>query len=101
MSGHTKGPWIIFSDGGRPAAILPAGRDGEICQFANASKANARLIAAAPELLEAAQLDEQALEHFRKCERCEPGHCCPDFFELEDAAKVLRRAAIAKAKGRA
>ena len=51
---HTPGPWIMFRDRGVPAAILPAGRDGEICQFASAytSEANARLIAAAPELYE-------------------------------------------------
>jgi hypothetical protein len=51
---HTPGPWIEFADRGETVAILPAGRDGTICDFSSTvSRADARLIAAAPELLEA------------------------------------------------
>jgi hypothetical protein len=64
-SKYTPGPWIEFADRGETVAILPAGRDGTICEFSNEkpydarfhpeARANARLIAAAPDLLEAAQ----------------------------------------------
>jgi hypothetical protein len=67
------------------------------------TRANARLVAAAPDLLEAAQLLEAA-EHARQfCEECdgegEPeacGECFPSF----DDARVKRRLAIVKAIGR-
>jgi len=64
MSAHTPGPWVISRDKGEPVAVLPAGRDGEICQFATAyaSEANARLIAAAPDLLEAVKALVNAYE---------------------------------------
>jgi hypothetical protein len=56
---HTPGPWIIWLDKEtqKPLAILPAGRSGEICQFATAwaSLSNARAIAAVPALLKAGQ----------------------------------------------
>ena len=65
--------------------------------------ANALLIAAAPDLLEAAELQEEAEEfNANDCTECDGegvpetcGRCFPKF----DAARVARRAAIAKAKG--
>lgn len=63
MSGHTKGPWVGGSRNGVDAvqggcgewvAILPHGRregHGVVCD--DEHQANARLIAAAPDLLEA------------------------------------------------
>ena len=55
MDDHTVGPWIEFCDEGKTVAILPAMRPGEVCLFEKPfpSSPNARLIAAAPELLEA------------------------------------------------
>ena len=52
---YTKGPWVEFSDQNRTVAILPAMRAGEVCAFATPypSRANARLIAASPCLLDA------------------------------------------------
>lgn len=52
MSAHTPGPWVLFSDSCN-VAILPAMRSGEVCRFVpgSISAADARLIAAAPELL--------------------------------------------------
>lgn len=31
---HTKLPWVGFTDQGKLTAIMPAGRDGDICTFA-------------------------------------------------------------------
>lgn len=65
-------------------------------------KANAKLIAAAGDLLEAAQLLEAAEDSRQHCDECddegEPeacGKCFPKF----DDARLKRRAAIAKATG--
>lgn len=52
----TPGPWVIFTDRGIAAAVLPAMRVGEICEIDKwvaedgVADANANLIAAAPEL---------------------------------------------------
>ena len=65
MSEHTPGPWIVSCIYDKPSVaatqqwfILPADRDGEICEVTTGDmpyEANARLIAAAPDLLEACQ----------------------------------------------
>jgi hypothetical protein len=62
---YTKGPWIVYNDDGLPKAILPAGRPGEICNFNDGyrDKNVARLIAAAPELLEALKEAAAALRY--------------------------------------
>jgi hypothetical protein len=53
---HTPGPWIEFADQGETVAILPAGREGQICDFASTvASSNARLIAAAPDMFDALQ----------------------------------------------
>lgn len=51
----TPGPWVEFADQGDTVAIMPAGRDGDICHFAAPypSRDDARLMAAAPKMLEA------------------------------------------------
>lgn len=108
MSNHTKGPWFVDGDqtldNGNLVGVYVAndlgGRIGQTFSNCMASdsecRANARLIAAAPELLEAAKLVlawYEAEEDFSKE---------PDFYkrvamckESEDAI----RAAIAKATG--
>ena len=84
MSEHTPGPWSESPDGstiygvdGVPVArIAAAGRPGD------ARSANARLIAAAPDMLE-------ALELFQAARTSQELH----------AALALARPAIAKARG--
>ena len=98
MSGHTKGPWFVVD--GTYTTIPIRSNVGTICMIQRHRKvrtlgipmsekeANARLIAAAPELLE-------ALEKFR-------GHMERDDFATGDNPSdcyELARAAIAKATG--
>lgn len=96
MSGHTPGPWVIGRSGhGRPYQVETAGglcitKWGGISRPASAEgEANARLIAAAPELL--AALDDLLIAY------CDPGNQGSDHDEKVEAA----RAAIAKARGTA
>lgn len=54
MTEHTPGPWVQFADQGKCIAIMPAGRDGDICTFQQSpTDEDARLMAAAPVLLAA------------------------------------------------
>ena len=58
MSGFTPGPWVVISDDGVYEVDADAGMSGcqPICRMGNvftAKAANARLIAAAPDLYEA------------------------------------------------
>jgi len=113
MSKHTPGPWIVWKEG-----VYAANKDtkasplslssyrGTVCEMDDLDEeipkrqriANARLIAAAPDLLEAAKLALKAV----------PPPGCPNQAELgscthcdaqEHAIKTLQ-AAIAKAEGR-
>ena len=88
MSEHTPGPWSICNDGFvydkngervcSPHSTLPGGERYK--QHRKSWQQNARLIAAAPDLLEALkQIDEQTVEGGR--------------------INTLARAAIAKAEG--
>ena len=91
MSAHTKGPWFVASEPGSPPEIISAGLAG-ICTMSGASSkesvmADARLIAAAPELLEALR---EAADYTRH----------PDYdWPVEFSRRVS--AAIAKATGSA
>ncbi len=40
----TKPPWVLFCEGDKPLAILPAGRPGEICTTEGWSKAFAQAV---------------------------------------------------------
>lgn len=56
MSEHTPGPWAIYVNAPSDVVIRKMSKDGyELCAIARVSSgyANAQLIAAAPELLEA------------------------------------------------
>lgn len=93
MNKHTPGPWAIYVNAPSDIVIRKMSKDGyELCSIARVSSgyANARLIAAAPELLEALRgmlaLDE---EHHQR------GHCDDDV--CAEVRKAL--AAIAKATG--
>ena len=87
MSGHTPGPWVV--DAGKPLMVLAesggfavliseAGR-----KVTTTDKANARLIAAAPDLLEAAKAMTEPAGEIAYRERW-----------------MALKAAIAKAEGR-
>ncbi len=90
MNTHTPGPWGIYDDGPDGSDVILAHVDGENYDIAYISndasegrpegerKANARLIAAAPALLEALKACERALE-------------CRDTEAEEYAAKEARR----------
>lgn len=101
---HTVGPWIEFADQGNTVAIMPAMRTGDICSFAEPypNRANALLIAAAPDLLEACKLLEAAELARQFCEECEDEgepEACGTCFPAFDDARVKRRLAIVKATG--
>ena len=87
---HTPGPWRVESDGttvamGGQAVIVAPAPDGATRET---EKANARLIAAAPDLLEAVAFTIAALE--------QPGHFPGDI----DAILRVCRPAILAAGGR-
>lgn len=112
MMTHTPGPWEIelvapsYNVGYR-FHIWPGGRGGwMIAAITNASKssedsrceANARLIAAAPDLLEAAEaalvtLEDEYGANYCECQPDSPGH------PVSTCEGCKLRAAIAKAKG--
>lgn len=109
MAEHTPGPWAFRQRKG--IRVVKLKRDhweaahpngfGVAIIFGN-DDSNARLIAAAPELLEAAELLEKAEHNRQFCDECEDegepeacGKCFPAF----DDARIKRRLAIAKARG--
>lgn len=84
---HTPGPWVQFADQGKCIAIMPAGREGDVCTFKQSpSDADAMLMNAGPEML-------KALLEFVSCFQTVPGSIGNEV--KEDAFR-----AIAKAVGR-
>ena len=90
---HTPGPWTFVQGGsgdwptwnvriGRGMITLPPGEDMRVMD------ANARLIAAAPDLLEA----------LKKIAKIEDKMVGSDWEEIEEA-RAIARAAVAKAEG--
>lgn len=75
----TPGPWVQFADGNDTVAIMPAMREGDICLFAAPypKREDARLMAAAPDLLREAKRIVSILRHPKRsvsvldCERLE------------------------------
>lgn len=106
---HTPGPWKY--DGVTPIVLDGAGRIvadvitmDPLFPDAPPVDANARLIAAAPELLEAALLLESAEAAHANCDECEaewPPELCGSCFPPFDEARLKRKDAIAKASGTA
>lgn len=116
---HTPGPWeqddniVGAAEGGMHICTVtssddfPCITDDDEQTEAEARAAvdiecacNARLIAAAPDLLAAAQLLEKAEDAHAHCDECEGEEIpelCPKCFPLFDDARVKRRNAIAKA----
>ena len=87
MSKHTPGPWAIYVNAPSDIVIRKMSKDGyELCSIARVSSgyANARLIAAAPELLEALA---DCVEHMHWTQ------------PQGEAALKKAKAAIAKATG--
>jgi hypothetical protein len=99
---HSKGPWSL-----RDGSFIDAPTFNNLAQVRAAhvtdqleAKANARLIAATPDLLEACQMQEKAELANANCEECEGEgipELCQKCFPLFDDARVARRLAIAKA----
>lgn len=105
---HTPGPWMsILSNVHGPCGVCVACA-GEAAVYADESyrieedeaMANARLIAAAPKLLEACEAEEDVDTHWSECDECDDdGSCCETQEGLIVKARDLRRAAIAAARG--
>jgi hypothetical protein len=95
---HTQGPWTTYIKGGADGWIAAADGNLIACAVRNESmQANARLIAAAPDLLAALDAVIEDLEGNIDCGV--DGGATREW--LEDATNRLNaaRAAIAKAKG--
>lgn len=115
MSEHTPGPWTCRkANSGEERWWVEADYKGEgpwyLAECAarpGENEANARLIAAAPELLEAALTQSELVAHNRSCQTCgdrgmsfsrpEP---CAKSVALAKLAEKRRADAIAKAEGR-
>jgi predicted DNA-binding ribbon-helix-helix protein len=110
MSKHMPGPWTIeeYGDDESPALVIHRDSERRICFMATPGShgdpaqivADAHLIIAAPDLLDAATLLEAAESSRDGCEECdgegEP-EACGKCFPMFDDARVKRRLAIAKA----
>jgi len=92
MSKHTPGPWMVSSNGAAVVDTATHGQELIIVQERGVdSEANARLIAAAPELLEAAIRAEELLSSVTDI--------ASELAPFQNTALRLLRAAIAKAGG--
>ena len=101
---HTPGPWRVLHKTG----VFPMDSDcwtiGTAEQHRKEHVANARLMAAAPDLLAAAVALEEAETVNANCLECDGEwvpEACPVCFPHFDKARLLRRAAIARATGAA
>lgn len=100
MSKHTPGPWEHKKDGdewrirqkGSVKKVFGGTTERPVCEVVN-SLADARLIAAAPELLEALS---GMLERYTELVNCGD---CGNWDAEQEKEVVASRAAIAKAKG--
>ena len=111
VAGHTPGPWKVLTSFGstlkghavayedeQTMSIVARCWDNDTAEEHGSFEANARLIAAAPELLEAAKLMLNRMgESVRACGHTES---LKSFYENSIFADQLR-AAISKAEGRA
>lgn len=104
MAEHTPGPWEAWMPqthvAGEERTWSVKGPPSDFMFLRE--EADARLIAAAPELLEACKLLEDADTRHVNCQDCGGqgvGEVCGNCFIFFDAARLARRAAIAKAEG--
>ena len=105
MSEHTPGPWFADGPPDNIHILQEACGHIRICFLTSdgPTEANANLIAAAPELLEAAELLEKAEDERQDCEECEgegEPEACGICFPAFDDARIKRRLAIEKARAR-
>lgn len=109
MTDYTPGSWetdedcvnavTISSDGKHIADVFSLESD----ELDATIRANASLIAAAPDLFEAAlrlEMAELAHANCQECEGEEIPELCPVCFPLFDDARTMRRLALEKARGR-
>lgn len=106
-SNHTQGPWEVSADG--IWAKSPMGARVKIATVTTFSpmngidsEANARVLGAAHDLLQAATLLEAAELGRQDCDECEDEgepEACPKCFPKFDDARIMRRIAVAKAIG--
>jgi hypothetical protein len=104
MTKHTPGPWHVSNETGKPPIVYAA--DGYAVGNAtvfhrkhggiDTSDANARLMAAAPDLL--AELKQAAVELEEAANVLEPS--LPALASIYRVAADKKRAAIAKAEGK-
>ena len=94
MNKHTPGPWQIADGESRRVYLINHGRDavGETVYTETRNPADARLIAAAPDLLEALLMAKKAISRF------DNGHAF-DAHGIDSEAQRQVDAAIAKATG--
>ncbi len=99
MSAHTPGPWSVFEtvSSGLPIVATPLGPIAHVLMHSYADafevNANARLIAAAPDLLEALKVLLNEVEDNRKYIPLHMG-------SKNTGAPDIARAAIAKVEGK-
>ena len=107
MGEHTPGPWVEFVDGGGTVSLVPAGRDGDVAIFADPlpSPADARLMAASPDLLAVAKgpivsrVGDDIYIGFQDAHGGWSVLCPPDMADFVDRWAVRRDAAIRRAEG--
>jgi hypothetical protein len=106
-AGHTKGPWEVVFYGGGDSLVIHSDAENRVCFMATPGErgslktimANARLIAAAPDLLAALETINAQLEcPMRNTNR---GRAYREGVVISQDVRDQVRAAIAKAKGEA
>ena len=99
---HSPGPWIYDGPDDNIHVLQGDNPDMRVCFLTSngPTRANAQVIAAAPELLAAAMKLEEAESFHANCEECDGEgvpELCAECFPLFDDARVMRRLAIDKA----
>lgn len=111
MSKHTPGPWITGEEHESEVEIVQVDRQGFPCRRIcivqtpipfddKTMHANANLIVAAPDLLEACKIHEKLSSHIWTCESCLHDDYCTERNDLKHEADSIRTEAIAKAEGK-
>ena len=99
---HSKAPWIFDGPPDNIHIVQQNEPHMRVCFLTSdgPTEANARLISAAPDLVEAAILLEDAEDQRQHCDECEgegEPEACGKCFPMFDDARVKRRLALQKA----